>query len=105
MEIEGGYHEAEDDNFQMTTRESKQGMNYPCPLSTCVLTFSNEDDMRKHMDTQNHSTGEFCNRTSRVDDRVKMSWVQGLSGKLEARKSGILTKNFVICLILQFYKE
>lgn len=102
MKIEGGYHEAEDDNFQMTTKEAKHGMNYPCPLSTCVLTFSNKDDMMEHMDRQDHSTGEFCNSSSKVDDRVRMSWVQGLSGKLEVRKAGMQNIKFIICLISKF---
>ena len=102
MKIEGGYHEAEDDNFQMTTKETKHGMNYPCPLATCVLTFSSKEDMMEHRDRQDHSTGEFCNSSSNVDDRVRMSWVQGLSGKLEVRKAGMQIKKFTICLILNF---
>ena len=91
MKIEGGYFEAEDDNLLMTSRESKQGMNYPCPVPDCVLTFSNKDDMMKHLETEKHSTGEIVSMSSRVDDRVKVAWVQGLSGKLDVRKSGILT--------------
>ena len=104
MRIEGGYFEAEDDNLLMTTRESKQGMNYPCPLDTCVITFSSEDDMMKHMETENHATGNLCSMGSGVDDRVKKSWVVGLSGKLEDRKSGKHTKQLNIFLTLYLMK-
>ena len=92
MKIDGGYFEGEDDNLLMTTRDSKQGMNYPCPVSNCILTFSNEEDMMKHNEEGDHSRGEFHHLNRSVDDRVKIAWIQGLSGKVETRKSGLRGK-------------
>ena len=94
MTIEGGYKEAQNNQLKMIQRKNKQGMNFPCPLSTCVLTFSTESNMKSHMDEGNHSLGEFCGINSTVDDRVKMNWIQGLSGKVETRKTGIVNMYF-----------
>ena len=93
MTIEGGYKESQNNQLKMIVRKSKQGMNFPCPLSTCVLTFSTEEAMKIHMDEGNHSAGEVSGSNSTVDDRVKRSWIQGLSGKLEARKTGIVNRD------------
>ena len=40
MKIEGEYHEGQNDYCGVRTRKLKEGMNFPCPESSCILTFN-----------------------------------------------------------------
>ena len=89
MEIVGGYYEATDQNFNITVGKKSRGMNYPCPDNLCVLTFSTEDLMKKHVADGVHTEqGDVAVHST--DDRVKRSWISGLSGNVAVRKSGSL---------------
>ena len=88
MSIIGGYHEASDQNFNILEGKKCRGMNYPCPGDLCVLTFSTESLLKQHLTEGEHMMkgGIAVQSTS---DRVKESWVSGLSGNVGVRKSGI----------------
>ena len=88
MKVEGGYQESENNDFEMTKRKHKQGMNFPCPELACILTFSTEEEMTVHIDSGNHSSVDMDRDDLTADDKVKMSWIQGLSGSIEAGKTG-----------------
>ena len=88
MKIEGGYQEAEDNDMRMVLNKHKHGMNFPCPEIDCVLTFSSRDEMSIHLLLGKHSSAENFGMDVKVEDKVRRSWVKGLSGKVEVRKTG-----------------
>ena len=87
MTIPDGYMEAADQNHDILTSKQLRGRNYPCPTNQCILTFQTEDLMKKHLDEGDHVKGDEVEVQS-TDDRVKQSWVAGLSGKVALRKTG-----------------
>jgi hypothetical protein len=91
MKIEGGYQEAEDDDMRMVLNKHKHGMNFPCPEIDCVLTFSSRDEMNIHLLLGKHGSAESIVVDVKVEDKVRRSWIKGLSGKVEARKTGSKT--------------
>ena len=88
MIVEGGYREAENDDMKMVFSKVKRGMNFPCPEKDCVLTFSTREEMNIHQGTGKHDLGGSSPADLKVEDKVKRSWIKGLSGKVESRKSG-----------------
>ena len=88
MTIEEEYRDANDDSMKMMSTSTKQSLNFPCPDVSCVLMFSTEEDMMDHIATGSHTQGRSPGRQYTVNDRVKMTWVKGLSGKAEIRKTG-----------------
>ena len=96
MKIEGGYKDAQDDQLRMIVRKQQQGMNFPCPLPTCILTFSTEEEMTTHIKSDNHCSGEYQESDVTIDDRVKRNWIKGLSGKLEGRKTGMSYTKYIV---------
>ena len=89
MTIEGGYKESDDVSAIMTASKQSRGMNFPCPSPNCVLTFSTEKEMGSHMKYQSHVTKDTMSTSNVGADKLKKMWVQGLSGKVQSRKSGI----------------
>jgi hypothetical protein len=90
MEIEGGYFEAKDQDLDVKQSKAMSGMNYPCPIPSCVLTFSAENDLNHNLNEENPIRGkEFDFDGASVQDKVKRSWVKQLSGQVETRKLGI----------------
>ena len=88
MIVEGGYREADNDDMKMVFSKVKRGMNFPCPEKDCVLTFSTREEMNIHQRTGRHDLGGLSQADLKVEDKVKRSWIKGLSGKVESRKSG-----------------
>ena len=90
MTIEGGYHDAENDNHTVKKSKVVRGMNYPCSNSECILTFSTKDELNQHLGLGRHVSGDsIIGEHVPVGDRVKQAWVTGLSGKVENRKTGL----------------
>jgi hypothetical protein len=87
MTLDGGYQEGDDQNHDILTGKQYRGMNYPCPNKDCILTFTSEELMKKHLDEEDHVLSEEVVVQS-TSDRVKKSWVAGLGGKVALRKSG-----------------
>ena len=91
MQIDGGYKEAENDDMKMVLSKIKRGMNFPCPEADCILTFSTRDEMNLHLAAGDHVSFESSKGDVKVEDKVRRSWIKGLSGKVQSRKTGIST--------------
>ena len=90
MIVEGGYKESDDVSTKMAANKQSRGMNFPCPSPNCLLTFSTEKEMDSHMKSKSHVTKETMSTSNVRADKLKTMWVQGLSGKVQSRKSGII---------------
>ena len=97
MQIEGGYTESTSTGgLRLSRTPNNRGMNLPCPEELCIHTFSNRQDLDDHLQNGDHLSREVALADECTDDRVKMSWLAGLSGQLSLRKSGKLNKIFII---------
>ena len=88
MAVIGGYHESTDQNHDVLKSKANRGMNFPCPDGNCILTFENEARMKKHLLEENH-TFEAGVLAVSTNDRIKKSWVSGLSGNVTLRKESM----------------
>ena len=89
MKIEGGYHDADNDNHAVIKSKVVRGMNFPCANPECILTFSTKDEFDQHVKSGGHVSGDaISGEYIPVGDKVKQAWVTGLSGKVESRKTG-----------------
>ena len=88
MMIERGYKESTSLDLTLNTCTNSRGMNYPCPEEACMHTFSSRDQLDAHLTCGNHLSGEAASGTECTEDKVKRSWLNGLSGKVAFRKSG-----------------
>ena len=104
MDVIDGYQEATDQNHNILESKKNRGMNYPCPATECVLTFSSEKLMKKHLAEEEHTQGNDVTVES-TSDRVKMSWISGLSGNVAVRKSGKKSRKLPRYRLSQFYIE
>ena len=96
-----GYQEAADQNHNVLKSKQSRGMNYPCPMEGCILTFSSFETMQQHLDQEEHvKEAEFAVQST--SDRVKKAWVAGLEGKVVLRKSGLLCSYFILSNYLYF---
>ena len=80
----------------MSHSPNNRGMNLPCPEELCIHTFSNRQDLDDHLQNGDHLSHEVALVDECTEDRVKMSWLAGLSCQVILRKSGKLNKSFII---------
>ena len=92
MSIPGGYFIPEVSEHALVSRgKAGRSRNFPCPSPGCCHLFSSQAEVARHVDLEEeHLLIPESSKSATASDLVKLSWLEGLEGKLERRKQGNL---------------
>ena len=95
MSVPGGYKESDNQNLAMVRGVARRGHNFHCPDLECVAVFDSEEQRAEHLEAGIHFT-ELMG-TKSTADRVKASFIHGMSKQVEKWKLGNI-KQIINCL-------